>query len=52
MDFLSKTVDKYPYDELVSPSFDLDHVNEAVELALSKKYLRVCVEPEMGKVQN
>ncbi len=48
VEFLSNTVDKYPYDELVSPSFDLDQINEAVELALSKKYLRVCVEPGRG----
>ncbi|XP_028410406.1 uncharacterized protein LOC114533030 [Dendronephthya gigantea] len=52
VDFLSDTVDKYPYDELVSPSFDLDQINEAVKLALSKKYLRVCVEPGVGKLAN
>ncbi|CAB4001770.1 alcohol dehydrogenase [Paramuricea clavata] len=52
VEFLSNTVDKYPYDELVSPSFDLDQMNEAVELALSKKYLRVCVEPGGGKVNH
>ena len=49
VDFLSSTVDKYPYDELVSSSFGLDQVNEAVELALTKKFLRVCVEPGRGK---
>ena len=50
--FLEKTVDKYPYHELVSPSFNLNQVNEAVELALSKKYMRVCVEPGEVKIKN
>ena len=45
VDFLSRTMDKYPYNELVSPPFDLHQMDDAVDLALKKKYLRVCVVP-------
>ena len=49
--FLSDTIDKYPYHELVSQPFDLPELEEAVKLALTKKYLRVCVEPKYSVVQ-
>ena len=37
VDFLSRTMDKYPYNELVSPPFDLHQMDDAVDLALKKK---------------
>ena len=43
--FLSDTIDKYPYDDLISPSYSLHEINEAVELAKSQQYFRVCIEP-------
>ena len=45
MKFLSDTIDKYPYEELISPSYSLHEINEAIELAKSQQYFRVCIEP-------
>lgn len=45
LDFLTRTVQKYPYEELVSPLYKLKDIHKAVEAAKEQKYFRVCVEP-------
>lgn len=46
VDFLSRTINKYPYDELVSPNlFKLEDLPNAIQEAQNKKYPRVCVKP-------
>ncbi|XP_022780350.1 uncharacterized protein LOC111321670 isoform X2 [Stylophora pistillata] len=43
--FLSRTCDKYPYDELFSPSFKLTDFEQALEQSKQQVYFRVCVTP-------
>jgi len=43
--FLSKAVDKYPFDELVGKSFPLSAVNEAVDYAETQRPPRVALLP-------
>ncbi|KAG8181970.1 hypothetical protein JTE90_026908 [Oedothorax gibbosus] len=46
MDFLSKTVDKYPYESLISSPFSLQDFHMAVALARTKRYNRTAVRPQ------
>ena len=46
VEFLEKTINLYPYDELVaSKTFSLEHLSEALEAAKSKTYPRICIKP-------
>ncbi len=46
VDFLEKTVKKFPYDELVAAKhYSLSDLTEAIEVAKLKVYPRVCVLP-------
>ncbi|XP_065844240.1 uncharacterized protein [Oscarella lobularis] len=47
VDFLSRTVDKYPYEELFSEPHSLRNFDAAYDLALSRKFLRVCFNPQI-----
>ncbi|XP_031558036.1 sorbitol dehydrogenase-like [Actinia tenebrosa] len=42
---LANTANKYPYEELLSLSFPLADINNAVAMATKQTYLRVCIEP-------
>ena len=44
VELLSRTVDKYPFSKLLSPSYALSQFDDAVEEALSQSYLRVVIE--------
>lgn len=46
VEFLSKTVDKYPYESLISSPFPLQDFHSAVNLARTKKYYRTAVRPQ------
>ena len=46
VDFLAKSINKYPFEKLVSPqTFKLKDLPNAIDEAISKKYPRVCVIP-------
>ena len=46
VDFLQKSINKFPFDKLVSPqTFLLKNLPNAIDEAISKKYPRVCVIP-------
>ena len=45
--FLEKTIDKYPYEEVMGPTYDLSDLPSAMELAIKKEYSRVLVKPNM-----
>lgn len=42
--FLAVTVGKYPYESLVSPSFELADLDRALQVATSQEFLRVALE--------
>ncbi|MPY91315.1 MAG: alcohol dehydrogenase catalytic domain-containing protein [Luteitalea sp.] len=42
--FLARTVDKYPYESLVSPAFELADLESALQMAARQTFLRVAVE--------
>ncbi|XP_065056164.1 L-threonine 3-dehydrogenase-like [Rhopilema esculentum] len=44
VELLSRTIDKYPFSKLLSPSYALSQFDDAVEEALSQSYLRVVIE--------
>ena len=45
IDFLTRTVNMYPYDDLISPSFALADLDEAIGEAQAQTYCRVSVRP-------
>jgi threonine dehydrogenase-like Zn-dependent dehydrogenase len=46
VEFLSKNINKYPFEMLVSPRyFKLDQLPEAIELAKTKSEFRICIKP-------
>ena len=45
VEFLSNTVERYPYARLVSPPYELSGIHEAVAEAEKQTYLRVLIEP-------
>ncbi|CAF1176197.1 unnamed protein product [Rotaria sordida] len=47
VDFLVKTIDKYPYEEVVGPTYDLSDLQNAIKIATEKTYARVLVKPNM-----
>ena len=46
--FLAKTIDRYPYEEVIGPTFDLADLSAAMKVAGSKVYSRVLVKPSDG----
>jgi len=47
VDFLEKTIDKYPYEEIMGPTYDLSDLSCAMKIAIEKVYSRVLVKPNM-----
>ncbi|CAF1242589.1 unnamed protein product [Adineta steineri] len=45
--FLDKTINKYPYEELMGPTYDLSDLPYAMDVATKKQYSRVLVKPNM-----
>lgn len=46
VEFLEKTINEFPYDELVAAKhYSLDDLEEAIEMAKMKVYPRICVLP-------
>ena len=44
--FLKENIKKYPFDEMVGPNlYSLDQLPEAIEMAKTKAYPRICVKP-------
>ena len=46
VDFLEKTIGKYPYEEVLGPTYDLSDLSCAMKLAIEKVYSRVLIKPE------
>ena len=44
--FLERTVDRFPYTDLVSPPLPLSRFEEALELSARRRWLRVAVTPK------
>ncbi|CAF1531350.1 unnamed protein product [Adineta steineri] len=47
VDFLEKTINKYPYEEVMGPTYDLSDLLGATKLAMEKVYSRVLVKSNM-----
>jgi len=47
VDFLEKTINKYPYEEVMGPIYDLSDLPGAMKLSIEKVYTRVLVKPNM-----
>ncbi|CAF2794460.1 unnamed protein product [Rotaria sp. Silwood2] len=47
VDFLVKTIEKYPYEEVMGPTYDLSDLPNAMKIAIEKTYTRVLVKPNM-----
>ncbi|CAF1642062.1 unnamed protein product [Adineta ricciae] len=45
--FLAKTIRRYPYEEVMGPTYDLPDLPAAMKLAIGKQYGRVLVKPNM-----
>jgi len=45
VEFMSRTIDKYPYSVLVGPTYKLSEFDDAIEEAMKQSYLRVVVQP-------
>ncbi|CAF0864766.1 unnamed protein product [Adineta ricciae] len=45
--FLAKTIRRYPYEEVMGPTYDLPDLPAAMKLATGKQYSRVLVKPNM-----
>ncbi|CAM4775092.1 unnamed protein product [Rotaria magnacalcarata] len=47
VDFLLKTIDKYPYEEVMGPTYNLSDLPNAMKVAMEKIHARVLVKPNM-----
>ncbi|CAF0721112.1 unnamed protein product [Rotaria sordida] len=45
--FLEKTFKKYPYEELIGPTYDLSDLSQAMQISIEKRYGRVLVKPNV-----
>ncbi|CAF3355193.1 unnamed protein product [Rotaria sp. Silwood1] len=45
--FLEKTIKKYPYEEVIGPTYDLSDLSRAMQIAIEKRYGRVLVKPNV-----
>ncbi len=43
--FLEKTISKYPYEEVIGPTYDLSELSYAMKIAIEKVYSRVLIKP-------
>lgn len=48
VDFLERTIGKYPYEEVMGPTYDLSDLPAAMKLAMGKQYGRVLVKPNLS----
>ncbi|CAF1336275.1 unnamed protein product [Didymodactylos carnosus] len=46
VEFLSKTIDKYPYDQIMGPVYELKDLSSAMKIAIDKIYSRVLIKPD------
>lgn len=46
VEFLEKTVGKYPYEDIMGPTYELSNLVAAMKLATEKVYNRVLIKPE------
>jgi hypothetical protein len=44
--FIEKTIDKYPYEEVLGPTYPLSDLSMAMHMAMKKVYSRVFVQSE------
>jgi len=45
VDFLEKTIMKYPYEEVIGPTYDLSDLSCAMKIAKEKVYSRILIKP-------
>ncbi|CAF0890976.1 unnamed protein product [Rotaria sp. Silwood1] len=45
VDFLIKTIEKYPYEQIMGPTYDLSDLPNAMKVAIEKTYARILVQP-------
>lgn len=46
MDFLERTIHKYPYEEVIGPTYNLSDLSSAMKMAIQKIYSRVLIRPD------
>ena len=44
--FLAKTIKKYPYEEVMGPTYDLSDLPSAMKIATEKEFSRVLIKPK------
>lgn len=47
VDFLERTYEKYPYEQVIGPTFELSDLSSAMAMAKEKVYSRVLVQPNL-----
>ncbi len=45
--FLAKTIHKYPYEGLMGPTYNLSDLSSAMQVAIGKQYSRILVQPNI-----
>ncbi|CAF4217387.1 unnamed protein product [Rotaria socialis] len=50
--FLEKTINKYPYEELIGPTYNLSALSDAMKIAIDKKHGRILVNPNTSIESN
>ena len=45
--FLDKTIQKYPYEDVMGPAYDLSDLPHAMEVAMGKQFSRVLIKPNL-----
>jgi hypothetical protein len=45
VDFLEKTIMKYPYEEVIGPTYNLSDLSSALKIATEKVYSRILIQP-------
>ncbi|CAF4399845.1 unnamed protein product, partial [Rotaria sp. Silwood2] len=45
--FLEKTLNKYPYEKVIGPTYDLSDLSYAMQVAVEKHYGRVLIKPNV-----
>ena len=46
--FLEKTIHKYPYEEVMGPVYGLSDLPCAMEVAMGKQFSRVLIKPDLS----
>ncbi|XP_076333374.1 L-threonine 3-dehydrogenase-like [Tachypleus tridentatus] len=47
INFLARTVDKFPYHELVGPQFSLQNFHQAIAVARTRRFYRIAINPTL-----